>query len=165
MKKHYGIYNSPIGDILIVFNDKCIIKIELFKEYWLAYLKKNEEIILDESNSIFLETRKQFMEYFHGDRKEFQLPLSYNGTEFQMDVWKALLEIPYGETRSYADIAKRIDRPKAVRAIGQANRANSLPIIIPCHRVIGKNGSMVGYAGANIDIKVKLLEIEMKSGK
>jgi methylated-DNA-[protein]-cysteine S-methyltransferase len=99
-------------------------------------------------------------EYFAGNRKQFDLPLSIEGTDFRKKVWKALLTIPYGEVRSYADVAEMIGNPKAVRAVGQANKANQLPIIIPCHRVIGKRGDLVGYAGNRTSFKERLLEAE-----
>ena len=102
---------------------------------------------------------KQLKEYFEGSRREFDLPIEMNGTQFQKKVWKELLKIPYGETRSYKDIAISIGNEKACRAIGMANNKNHIPIIIPCHRVIGSNGKLVGYAGG-IDIKEKLLNIE-----
>jgi len=160
MEEKFGVLNSPIGEIYIVYNAKGIIKVELFKSSWEDYQNKHKRLIRDESSSIFIKTTGQFEEYFQGKRTSFELPICIEGTEFQKEVWTALLEIPFGETRCYQDIAIRIGRPKAVRAIGQANRVNSFPIIIPCHRVIGKNGSMVGYAGSNIDVKVKLLQLE-----
>lgn len=91
--------------------------------------------------------RRQLQAYFEGTRRAFDLPLHPSGTPFQLEVWGALLAIPYGETASYADIARRIDRPKAVRAVGAANGANPLAIIVPCHRVIGSHGDLVGYGG------------------
>ena len=101
----------------------------------------------------------QIEEYFAGKRKKFTLPLVMHGTEFQMDVWNALQTIPYGETRSYKDIAEQIGRPKAVRAVGMANHHNPISIIVPCHRVIGHNGKLVGY-GAGLPLKRRLLELE-----
>jgi methylated-DNA-[protein]-cysteine S-methyltransferase len=101
----------------------------------------------------------QIEEYLNGKRKRFSLPLSMHGTEFQMDVWKALQTIPYGETRSYKEIAELVNRPKAVRAVGMANHRNPISIIVPCHRVIGHNGSLTGYGGG-IPLKKYLLELE-----
>jgi len=101
----------------------------------------------------------QIEEYFAGKRKKFSLPLVMHGTEFQMDVWKALQSIPYGETRSYKDIAIQIGRPKAMRAVGLANNRNPISIIVPCHRVIGHNGKLVGYGGG-LPLKKYLLELE-----
>jgi methylated-DNA-[protein]-cysteine S-methyltransferase len=158
MKSGFGTYNSPIGLIHVVADEKGIKKIELFEEDWLCYIKENKE--LKEDVEICRDAIKQLDEYFKGTRKVFDIPLSIDGTEFRKKVWKTLLDIPYGETRSYQYVAEAIGNPKAVRAIGQANRANPVPIIIPCHRVIGKNGDLVGYAGGRTNIKLKLLEIE-----
>ena len=97
--------------------------------------------------------------YFEGDLKTFALPLQLEGTDFQIEVWHALQEIPYGKTVSYADIAKRIGRPKAVRAVGAANGQNPIAIIVPCHRVIGSNGSLTGYGGG-LKNKEALLALE-----
>ena len=108
---------------------------------------------------LLLETRRQLQEYFAGSRREFALPLELRGTEFQKRVWRALESIAYGETRAYADIASAVGNPKAVRAVGMANHNNPIVIIIPCHRVVGKNGSLTGYGGG-LDIKKLLLELE-----
>lgn len=101
----------------------------------------------------------QLEEYFAGTRRRFDLPLAPRGTEFQRRVWRALTEIPYGKTISYGELARRIDRPSASRAVGLANGANPLPIIVPCHRVIGANGSLTGFGGG-LPIKQKLLALE-----
>jgi methylated-DNA-[protein]-cysteine S-methyltransferase len=101
----------------------------------------------------------QIEEYLNGKRKKFSLPLSLRGTEFQMDVWRALQTIPYGETRSYKEIAELVKRPKAVRAVGMANHRNPISIIVPCHRVIGHDGSLTGYGGG-LPVKKYLLELE-----
>ena len=102
---------------------------------------------------------EQLREYIEGRRKAFDLPLAPKGTEFQLTVWEALLQIPYGETRSYKDIAIAIGKPKAVRAVGMACNRNPLPILIPCHRVVGKNGKLTGYAGG-LHLKQQLLDLE-----
>ena len=102
---------------------------------------------------------RQLEEYFAGERTMFDLPIRPRGTQFQISVWNTLLAIPYGETRSYAQIANAIGRPSAVRAVGAANGANPIPIVIPCHRVIGSNGSLTGFGGG-IDVKRRLLELE-----
>jgi methylated-DNA-[protein]-cysteine S-methyltransferase len=101
----------------------------------------------------------QIEEYLNGKRKKFSFPLDMHGTEFQMDVWRALQTIPYGETRSYKEIAELVKRPKAVRAVGMANHRNPISIIVPCHRVIGHNGSLTGYGGG-LPLKRYLLELE-----
>ena len=101
----------------------------------------------------------ELSEYFSGIRHTFSLPLDLHGTTFQLAVWQELLRIPYGETRSYQDIAVEIGRPQATRAVGGANGANPVPIIVPCHRVIGKNGTLTGYSGG-LDVKTTLLQLE-----
>ena len=101
----------------------------------------------------------QLNEYFTGRRRTFDLPLSLRGTPFQRSVWLQLLQIPWGETRSYGDIARAVGKPGAARAVGMANQTNPIPIIVPCHRVIGANGSLTGYAGG-LDVKARLLALE-----
>ena len=101
----------------------------------------------------------QLDEYFNGNRKKFDLPLVLHGTDFQISVWKALQDIPYGKTRSYGEIAARIGSPKASRAVGMANNRNPIVIIVPCHRVLGHNGSLTGFAGG-LDLKQGLLDLE-----
>jgi O-6-methylguanine DNA methyltransferase len=103
---------------------------------------------------------EQLLEYFQRERTDFDLPLVLRGTEFQRAVWQELMRIPYGQTRSYKDVAIAIGRPKAVRAVGQANRANPLPIMVPCHRVIGANGDLVGYAGSKTYLQGHLIALE-----
>lgn len=117
-----------------------------------------------EKTFLLAQAETQLREYFNGKRQEFDLPLSVSGTEFQKKVWKALREIPYGETRTYEEIAKAVGNPRACRAVGMANHGNPVAVIIPCHRVIGKNGSLTGYAGG-LDVKKILLELEQKGGK
>jgi O-6-methylguanine DNA methyltransferase len=107
----------------------------------------------------FGEAIRQLQEYFRGGRRRFHLPLDLWGTEFQVQVWKALMEIPFGETRSYRDVADRVGRPLAVRAVGQANGRNPIPVIVPCHRVIRASGDLGGYGGG-LDLKMRLLELE-----
>ncbi|MCL2229756.1 MAG: methylated-DNA--[protein]-cysteine S-methyltransferase [Treponema sp.] len=104
-------------------------------------------------------TAAQLEEYFNNKRKVFNIPISFNGTPFKVKVWEALLTIPFGETKSYGEVAAMINKPKACRAVGMANNTNQIAIIIPCHRVIGHDGSLVGYAGG-LEIKKKLLELE-----
>ena len=108
---------------------------------------------------LLTEGKRQLLEYLAGVRRVFDLPLAPRGTEFYRSVWRALEAIPYGETRSYRDIAQAVGRPKAVRAVGQANHNNPIPIIIPCHRVVGANGSLTGYGGG-LDMKKHLLRLE-----
>jgi O-6-methylguanine DNA methyltransferase len=112
-----------------------------------------------EDHSLLQEATRQLTRYFRGNLREFRLPLDLRGTAFQKRVWKALLRIPYGETRSYADVAKAIGSPKAVRAVGGANGANPVAIIVPCHRVIASDGTLGGF-GSGLDCKRKLLTLE-----
>jgi methylated-DNA-[protein]-cysteine S-methyltransferase len=158
MKAGYGQYQSPIGTIRVIADESGIKRIEIFDDQWEEYLKNNPKIV--ENLELCGEAIQQLDEYFNGKRKQFNLPLSIEGTDFRKKVWQALLTIPYGEVRSYAEVAEMIGNPKAVRAVGQANKANQIPIIIPCHRVIGKSGDLVGYAGNRTSFKEKLLEAE-----
>lgn len=146
-------YNSPIGLIEIV-TDKKSLKSVLFVDHSTT-IKKSSEI----KPMIIMETYKQMKEYFAGKRKSFDLRISLEGTEFQKNVWKELMSIPYGEIVSYKNIAERIGNPKASRAIGNANNKNKLLIVIPCHRVIGSNGSLNGYK-AGLQIKEQLISHE-----
>ncbi|MHC5375674.1 methylated-DNA--[protein]-cysteine S-methyltransferase [Enterococcus sp. LJL120] len=116
----------------------------------------------EKTNPHLVQAKKELVEYFAGQRQNFTVPLSIKvGTAFQRQVWQALQEIPFGDTRSYQAIAQAIDNPKAVRAIGQANRHNPIAIIIPCHRVIGKNGQLTGYMGTSgVELKRQLLALE-----
>lgn len=143
------IFNSPMGPLLIKASEDELLSISFE-----PFTSGKENI-----NDVIRLTEKQLVEYFEGNRKEFNIPFCIPGTPFQKAVYKALLEIPYGKTVSYKDIAIRIGNEKAVRAVGGANNKNIIPIIIPCHRVIGKNGSLVGYA-AGLESKVFLLELE-----
>ncbi|CAM3856429.1 methylated-DNA--[protein]-cysteine S-methyltransferase [Rahnella victoriana] len=117
------------------------------------------EMLEDPAFPILLKTEQQLNEYFAGERTCFELELDFTGTAFQKEVWAALLEIPFGETRSYSDIARRIGRPKAVRAVGAANGRNPISIVAPCHRVIGASGKLTGFAGG-LDNKALLLKLE-----
>ena len=113
----------------------------------------------EKDDNVLKETRKQLDEYFAMKRKTFEIPLLMVGTEFQKSVWEALLKIPYGETASYLELSKVLENEKAVRAVANANGANAIGIIIPCHRIIGSDGSLTGYAGG-LPLKKKLLELE-----
>jgi methylated-DNA-[protein]-cysteine S-methyltransferase len=115
----------------------------------------------DKNHPVLLETERQLNDYFDGKRKAFSLELDPQGTEFQKKVWAALLTIPFGETRSYTQIAKQIKSPKAVRAVGAANGKNPISIVTPCHRVIGANGKLTGFAGG-LENKARLLALESR---
>jgi methylated-DNA-[protein]-cysteine S-methyltransferase len=113
----------------------------------------------DNAHPLILEAERQLAEYFAGRRQRFTLPLDPSGTAFQRDVWDALRTIPFGETRSYAQIARQIGHPRAVRAVGAANGRNPLSIVVPCHRVVGSTGALTGFAGG-LDVKARLLALE-----
>lgn len=142
-------YQTKIGRIKIAQEGDAIVEINVSESE-----KESEK-----ETPLIKKTIKELEEYFEGKRKFFDIPISIKGTEFQEKVWEALLRIPYGETKSYEDIAKMIGCPKGARAVGMANHNNKIIIIIPCHRVIGKNGKLIGYAGG-LPVKEKLLQIE-----
>lgn len=148
---NYFCYDTEIGTIKISEKDGKIIGLG-FSDY-----KKENEI--EKETDAIRKTYLQLKEYLSGKRKNFDIEIEMIGTEFQKKVWKELLNIPYGETRSYKDIAIAIGNGKACRAVGNANNKNPIAIIVPCHRVVGSNGSMTGYAGG-LNIKEKLLKIE-----
>jgi methylated-DNA-[protein]-cysteine S-methyltransferase len=118
----------------------------------------------NDTNPLLVRAVAQLREYFAGKRRGFELPLDPQGTEFQYKVWKALSEIPYGETRNYRQIATAVGSPRAMRAVGAANGRNPLPIVVPCHRVIGADGKLVGYAGG-LSVKKILLDLEARAAK
>ena len=142
-------YQTKIGRIKIAQEGDAIVEINVTESE-----KESEK-----ETPLIKKTIKELEEYFEGKRKFFDIPISIKGTEFQEKVWEALSRIPYGETKSYEDIAKMIGCPKGARAVGMANHNNKIIIIIPCHRVIGKNGKLIGYAGG-LPVKEKLLQIE-----
>ena len=149
---YYGYYESPIGKIKIEVEDRSVIGVYF-----------SDESSEENRNELVDECKKQLEEYFNGKRKSFDLNIKFiKGTEFQLKVWNALKEIPYGEKVTYKYIAEKINNPKAVRAVGGANNKNPISIIIPCHRVIGVNGKMVGYA-EGIDKKEFLLKLEKEN--
>ncbi len=148
--------NSPVGDFLIGCTEHAIVS--------LYFDTPIHEKRIVRQNSIGLEALRQLEKYFTGKLFNFDLPLAPGGTEFQQQVWDALYKIPYGETRSYKQMAESIGKPKAYRAVGGANNRNPIPIIIPCHRVIGADASLVGYGGG-LDKKVWLLQHEKEHKK
>jgi methylated-DNA-[protein]-cysteine S-methyltransferase len=117
------------------------------------------ELVADEQHPVLVETERQLREYFAGKRKEFSVGLDMRGTRFQKDVWEALLAIPFGETKSYGELARQLGNPRATRAVGAANGRNPVSIIVPCHRVIGASGKLTGFAGG-LETKAKLLRLE-----
>jgi methylated-DNA-[protein]-cysteine S-methyltransferase len=149
--------DSPVGKLKLVAGDKGLV----------AILWENDnprriplaDTAEDNKHAILLETERQLKEYFAGSRRQFSLPLDFRGTRFQKDVWEALLSIPFGETRSYGQLAMKIGKSNASRAVGAANGRNPISIIVPCHRVIGSSGKLTGFAGG-LDAKATLLRLE-----
>lgn len=145
---------TPLGQLIIEADEHALTRVEFLAENSDADAPGNAQ-----SNALVLAAKAQLEAYFAGELKTFDLPLAPKGTEFRGKVWTQLLNIPYGETACYGDIAHAMDNPKAVRAVGAANGANPIAIIIPCHRIIGKDGSLTGYAGG-LDRKEWLLAFE-----
>ena len=153
----YCFYQSPFGLIRICETGGFLTRADFLEQS--PESKHSQSESLQNSNSLLKNAFRQLGEYFEGRRQKFDLSLKPYGTKFQRSAWESLLSIPYGETRSYLQQAEYIHNPKAIRAIGQANSRNPIPIIIPCHRVIGKNGSLTGYAGG-LERKKRLLALE-----
>ena len=153
----YCYYQSPIGLIVIEEIGGFLTRAEFVEQSRKS--KHFQQNYISNSSTLLKDACRQLDEYFEGKRQIFDLALKPHGTDFQRSAWESLLRIPYGETRSYLQQAESILNPKAIRAIGQANSRNPIPIIIPCHRVIGKNGSLTGYAGG-LDRKTRLLAHE-----
>jgi methylated-DNA-[protein]-cysteine S-methyltransferase len=147
--------DSPIGRLLLAGDGDSLIHVGF--QSGPHPLRPQDDWIAD--GAPFRLAITQFGEYFAGERRRFDLPLAPRGTEFQLRVWRALTEIPYGKTVAYGELARRIGKPNAPRAVGLANGANPLPVIVPCHRVIGADGSLTGFGGG-LPIKRKLLAIE-----
>ena len=147
---------SPVGPLSLASNGAALTGLAFEKQ---AHACKALEEAEEGDDAVLREARKQLAAYFAGDLKKFDLPLAPSGTDFQERVWKALRTIPFGKTASYADIALKIGAPKAMRAVGAANGRNPIAIIVPCHRVIGANGSMTGFGGG-IERKQFLLALE-----
>jgi methylated-DNA-[protein]-cysteine S-methyltransferase len=152
-QNQFATMNTPIGPLLIAENSSGISAIIFNADSFTIPNSWNHV------KHLSFEVMTQLQQYFNGERYEFDLPLAPEGTPFQLEVWGALEKIPYGETISYLDLAKRIGKPAAVRAVGAANGANPLPIVIPCHRVIGNNGKLTGYGGG-LEKKQYLLSME-----
>ena len=160
MNNYYFVIDSPIGQLHLTSTEKNLSGIFHSLERRKTNHINNRDFINDK-NIIIEKTIFQLSEYFDGKRKNFNIPLELSGTNFQLKAWEALKKIPYAKTVSYSDQAKLAGNPKATRAIGNANNANPISIIIPCHRVIGKSGELVGYGGG-LDRKDYLLNLEKK---
>ncbi len=147
---------SPVGPLFLAASTRGLVRLEF--EARMQQLNPST-IQLRESKTALAPYLRELNEYFSGERREFSFPLDLRGTEFQLACWHALLGIPYGETRSYRDIAQAIGHPHAYRAVGMSNNRNPVAIVVPCHRVIASSGSLCGYGGG-LDIKRKLLDLE-----
>ena len=159
---------SPVGPLFLAASKQGLVALEFDRRLpGQQTIRPNPRDLRVESKSVqFAESEQELSryvreleEYFAGRRREFSFPLDLRGTDFQLACWRALLRIPYGETRSYANIAKAVGRPQGFRAVGMANNLNPIAIVVPCHRVIGSDGTLCGYGGG-LDIKRKLLELE-----
>lgn len=154
----YGIrFDTELGNMTVIEADEAVSEVyftgeESQREFTLLEFEEKETPLL-------LQAKQELLEYSRGERTEFELPLRAEGTEFQKKVWAALCTIPYGETRSYKQIAEQVGSPKGFRAVGMANHNNPISIIVPCHRVVGSDGSLTGYAGG-MDRKKTLLALE-----
>ena len=158
--KGFFVYETVLGPIHIAEEDGVITRLDFYTDKDKEALNREEM----QETPLLRQAYAQLEEYLAGERQTFALPLSPKGTPFQKRVWQALLEIPYGQTTSYGEIAKKAGSPKGARAVGMANNKNPIAIIIPCHRVIGKNGALVGYGGG-LDKKQVLLKIEGIQGQ
>jgi methylated-DNA-[protein]-cysteine S-methyltransferase len=147
----YTFIETPVANLLVARDERGISAIHFRGEPKDGWTRNDRA---------FGDVREQLTAYFAKQLREFDLPLAPRGTPFQLDVWRALRAIPYGETRSYSQIAQIIGKPEAIRAVGAANGANPLPIVVPCHRVIGSNGSLTGFGGG-LEMKRYLLDLEL----
>lgn len=148
--------DSPAGALLLAVSDKGLVLLEFDRGVFPPKKLTAEWVESSEATRPYV---RELREYFAGSRREFTFPLDLRGTEFQVKCWRALLDIPYGQTRTYADIARAVDQPKGFRAVGLANNRNPIAIVVPCHRVIASDGTLCGYGGG-LDVKRKLLELE-----
>lgn len=155
----YLLVESPIGPYLVAAGAKGITAIEHVQTETGDTRKAQMRALEQKETPLLLEAARQLEEYFRGERREFDLPLEEKGTPFQLLVWQALRDVPYGETRTYKEIAAALGNPKASRAVGMANNRNPISIVTPCHRVIGANGTLVGYGGG-LEVKEYLLNLE-----
>ena len=148
---------SPVGELTLVANDRSLVAV--LWENDRRDLRRRLAVAASRTHPILLTVEAQLREYFDGRRKVFQLPLEFYGSPFQVKVWQALLKIPYGATRSYRELAGAVGSERACRAVGAANGRNPIPIVVPCHRVIGSNGKLTGFGGG-LETKAFLLHLE-----
>lgn len=153
--------HTPIGELRLVASDTSLVAV-LWPSERDGRVRFDTEPVRADDHAILERAAAQLNEYFAGERRSFDLPLDLRGTEFQRQAWRALADIPFGETASYKQQAQRIGRPKAMRAIGAANGRNPLSIVLPCHRVVGANGALTGFAGG---LETKRFLLEFEAGK
>lgn len=153
----HSIIKSPIGDLMLVTDDSALNGLYFIGRDHIPAVSKNWT--LNGKHPVLQQAAKQLQEYFNGKRTEFSIPLRLTGTDFQEKVWREITRIPYGETINYTELAKRAGKPDAIRAAGAATGRNPISIIVPCHRVMGKNGNMTGFAGG-LERKRHLLDLE-----
>lgn len=153
---YYSKLDSPLGGLVIGVSDRGLTFLGFDRG---KFPPKQNRVFWKESREATQDYVRELHEYFAGQRREFTFPLDLRGTPFQLQCWRALREIPYGETRTYADLARAVGRPHAYRAVGMANHRNPIAIVVPCHRVIASDGTLCGYGGG-LDTKRKLLELE-----
>lgn len=158
MSNYYKFSQTPVGNLQLICNDEFLLAI-LWEHEERSELNLPEKMQENNQHPVLKEAEQQVQQYFKGIRKTFSLPIHFAGTAFQEKVWHKLYAIPFGTTISYADVAQSIDHQKAVRAVGTAIGRNPIPIVIPCHRVIGTNGALRGFAGG-LEVKQFLLELE-----
>jgi methylated-DNA-[protein]-cysteine S-methyltransferase len=159
MTLFYKEMKSPVGKLKLVASSKALVAVLWEQER--PNRVKLDTMNLDPRHPILLETERQLSEYFAGKRIQFDLPLQPDGTEFQKKVWQALREIPFGRTKSYLDLARAVGSPEASRAVGATNGKNPLSIVVPCHRVVGADGALTGFAGG-LETKAALLALEAR---
>jgi len=165
---HSTTFASSVGPLFLAASDKGLVALEFDARLpGQQTIRPNPRDLRAESGKVCFEESgpkmssyiRQLEDYFAGSRRDFTFPLDMRGTEFQLDCWRALLAIPYGETRTYANIARAVGRPQGFRAVGMANNRNPIAIVVPCHRVIASDGTLCGYGGG-LDIKRRLLQLE-----
>ena len=164
----YTIFSSPVGPLFLAVSGRGLVALEFdCRLPGQQSIRPNPRDLRSESTKVRFEASDSLLEsyvaevqqYFAGARRRFEFPLDLRGTQFQLACWRALLDIPYGETRTYADIARAVSRPQGFRAVGMANNRNPIAIVVPCHRVIASDGTLCGYGGG-LEIKRKLLQLE-----
>ena len=157
MTTYYQLHESPVGELLLISDGTALTALHMTAGKYVPSV--NADWARDETRTVLTQTRRELDEYFNGKRRVFSMPLALSGTEFQKQAWIALTTIPFGEKRTYGQQAAIIGRPRAVRAIGAANGKNPIGIIVPCHHVVGANGTLTGYAGG-LHNKEFLLKLE-----